>query len=99
MSQDQYIITVRLTFEILNFLQKKKCIYISKNQFILGDVLTLSSPFCKYSKNEAAAAKRILNLPTVFELLLQWVILQTKTWADSCINLPIVGSSHARSLR
>lgn len=33
MSQDQYIITVCLTFEILNFLQKekKKCIYISKN--------------------------------------------------------------------
>lgn len=58
--------------------KRKKCIYISKNQFILGDVLSLSlSPFCKYSKNEAAAAKRILNLPTVFELLLQWVILQT----------------------
>lgn len=41
-SQDQYIITIYLTFEILNFLQKKKCIYISKNQFILGDVLSLT---------------------------------------------------------
>lgn len=49
MSQYQYI-TVCLTFEILNFLQKKKCIYISKNQFILGDVLSLSlSPFRKVS--------------------------------------------------
>lgn len=41
LSQVQYIITVRLTLEILDFLQQKKCIYTSKNQFILGDVLSL----------------------------------------------------------
>lgn len=65
--------------------------YISKNQFILGDVLTLSLRLvCKYSKYEAAtAAKRILNLPTVFEESVRlhaqrvesW--LETGSWSDS----------------
>lgn len=49
MSQDQYIITVSYIWNSQFLTKRKKCIYMSKNQFIFGDVLSLSFSLFSWS--------------------------------------------------